>query len=134
MKHNAAGRGLAFYLVGIAVCVLAVLMLPGCASIESAGTSSLSVRPVDIGGQPRCCAVEVRDGKQYASVDVLLERTGEDYRLHLKARGVEAFGGQAMAANAATGAVSAVAKVGTAAIVAPAAAAVGAAAIGALAQ
>ena len=134
MKPDYSGRGLAFYLAGIAVCVLAVLMLPGCASIESAGTSSLSVHPVDIGGQPRCCAVEVRDGKQYASLDVQLERTGDDYRLQLKARGVEAFKGQAMAANAATGAVSAVAKVGTAAIVAPAAAAVGAAAIGALAQ
>lgn len=134
MEPDYSGRGLAFYLAGIAVCVLAVLMLPGCASIESAGTSSLSVHPVDIGGQPRCCAVEVRDGKQYASVDVLLERSGDDYRLHLRARGVEAFKGQALAAGAASSAVSSAAKLGAAASVAPAAAAVGAAAIGALAQ
>lgn len=116
------------------IMLLPALALAGCASLESAGTSSLSVRPIDIGGQPRCCAVEVHDGKQYASLDVLLERTGDDYRLRLTARGVEAFKGQQLAANAASTTVATAAKAAAAAAVAPAAAAVGAAAIGALAQ
>lgn len=104
-----------------ALVILAVAGLTGCASIEYAGTSSLSVQPVEIGGQPRCCAVTVHDGKQYASVDVLLEKTGDDYRLKLSARGVEAFRGQEIAAGATQSLASTSAKAAAVAAIAPAA-------------
>lgn len=104
-----------------ALLVLIALALAGCASIDHAGTSSLSVQPLEIGGQPRCCAVAVHDGKQYASVDVLLEKTGDDYRLKLSARGVEAFRGQEIAAGATQSLASTTAKAAAVAAIAPAA-------------
>lgn len=114
--------------------LLAALALAGCESLNHAGTSSLSVRPLDIGGQPRCCAVDVRDGKQYASLDVLLERSGDDYRLKLSARGVEAFRGQELAAGAAQATAATAAKAAATAVIAPAAVPAAGAAIRALTQ
>lgn len=114
----------------LAIVALA-LALPGCASIDQAGTSSLSIQPVMVDNKPQGWQLDVRDGKQYASIDVRVIKTGEDYSLELSARGVEAFRGQEIAAGAAKSAASLAGKaaaIGGAVLIAPIAApAVGAA-------
>lgn len=84
----------------IAVLLIAVAVT-GCASLNQAGTSSLSITPVMVNNKPQGWALDVKDGKQYASIDVSATKTGDDYSLHLSARGVEAFKGQEIAAGAA---------------------------------
>lgn len=84
----------------IAVLLIAVAVT-GCASLNQAGTSSLSITPVMVDNKPQGWALDVKDGKQYASIDVSATKTGDDYALHLSARGVEAFKGQEIAAGAA---------------------------------
>jgi hypothetical protein len=105
----------------IAVLLIAVAVT-GCESLNQAGTSSLSITPVMVDNKPQGWALDVKDGKQYASIDVSATKTGDDYALHLSARGVEAFKGQEIAAGAAktaaTGAVKA-AAVGGLVVAAP---------------
>lgn len=79
---------------------LTTLIFTGCASLDTAGVSTLSIQPIEVQGKTVCCAVEVKDGKQYASVKLKMQKVGEDYLLDLSAQDVEAFRGQAQAADA----------------------------------
>ena len=110
---------------------LALLALPGCTSIDQAGTASYTIRPMLIDGRTVCCEVSVHNGKQYASLDATVTKTGDDYAVVLAERGVEAFRGQEIAAGAAKSVAQTAGKaaaIGGAVLIAPVAApAVGAA-------
>lgn len=93
------------------ILILVALSLSGCASLNNAGTSSLSITPVMVDNKPQGWALDVRDGKQYASIDVTAAKVGDDYSLHLSARGVEAFRGQEIASAAGQTLASDAAKV-----------------------
>lgn len=81
--------------------VSALLALTGCESLQTAGMSSLSLEPVMVDNQPHGYKLNIRDGKQYASIDIDVSRTADSTHLKLTARGVEAFRGQEVAAGAA---------------------------------
>lgn len=102
-----------------AIGFAAALALGGCASINQAGTSSLSITPVMVDNKPQGWALDVRDGKQYASIDITATKAGDDYTLKLSARGVEAFRGQEIAAGATAKVASTAAKAAAAAVLAP---------------
>lgn len=115
--------------------VLALFVLvSGCASLDHAGVASYTIKPMLIEGRPVCCEVAVNNGKQYASLDAMVEKKGDDYSVTLSERGVEAFRGQQIAAGAAASTAATAAKGAAAIVVGPAAAAVGGAAIRALVQ
>ena len=120
------------------------LSLTGCASLNQAGTASYTIKPMLIDGRTVCCEVAVVNGKQYASLDAMLIKSGDDYTVTLSERGVEAFRGQEIAAGAAASAGKAALKaaaIGGAVLIAPlavpaigamlAAPGIGAAAVGA---
>lgn len=113
--------------------ILAVYVLvSGCASLDSAGVAVYTIKPMLVDGKTLCCEVSVSNGKQYASLDATVVKTGDDYTVELKERGVEAFRGQQIAAGAATATAATAAKAAAGVLVAPAAAALGGAAIGAI--
>lgn len=104
---------------------LVALALPGCASIDQAGTASYSIKPALVNDKLVCCEVVIVNGKQYASLDALIEKRGDDYTMMLSERGVEAFRGQEIAAGAAKSAASLAGKaaaIGGAVLIAPIAA------------
>lgn len=107
------------------------LSLTGCASLNQAGTASYTIKPMLIDGRTVCCEVAVVNGKQYASLDAMLVKAGDDYTVMLSERGVEAFRGQEIAAGAAASAGKTALKaaaIGGAVLIAPIAApAIGAA-------
>ena len=78
----------------------AMLAVSGCASLQYAGVAAYTVRPFGVGGQLVCCEVQIRNGKEIASLDATVEKTGGDYRVSLRQRGVQAFEGQAISAAA----------------------------------
>lgn len=110
---------------------LILLALGGCASLQHAGSASYTIKPMLIGDRTVCCEVAIHNGKQYARLDATLTKTGDDYTVTLSERGVEAFRGQQIAADAASLAGKAAVKaavIGGAVLIAPIAApAVGAA-------
>jgi len=114
-----------------AIVSLILLALGGCTSLQQAGTASYTIRPMLIDGRTVCCEVAVVNGKQYASLDATLIKTGDDYTVTLQERGVEAFRGQEIASGAAKSVAGVAGKavaVGGAVLIAPLAApAVGAA-------
>lgn len=113
---------------------LALASLSGCASVQNAGVASYSVRPIVLDGKAVCCEVSVHNGKEYAVLDAVVIKRGEDYEVRLHEEAVRAFKGQELAGNAVTDVTKTAARATAAVLVAPAAAAVGAAAIGAMAK
>lgn len=111
----------------VLLAALLAIFLSGCASVRDAGVASYHIKTAD-------AEITVHNGKEMDFLEASLEKTGNDYRFHIRQEGVKAFRGQELAAHAATSTAIAGAKAATAVLVAPAAAAVGAAAIGALAQ
>lgn len=103
--------------------LLLILALPGCASLNNAGTASYRVKPyTDAQGNTRCCDVEISNGKEIAVLDATIIKRGNDYEIRLHEEGVVAFEGQRIAAGAAktvaTSAVKAV-TIGGLAVAAP---------------
>lgn len=91
--------------------VACAAVLPGCASLNSAGTADYHVKPfIAEDGKAYCCEVNVRNGKQMASLDAVIVKDGDKYTVVLQQRGVEAFAGQAISAGAAKSVVEAAAK------------------------
>lgn len=84
-----------------AIIAIVALALPGCASIQQAGTASYSVKPFMAGDQAVCCEVTVRNGKEIALLDATVIKRGDDYEVRLHEEGVVAFEGQRIAAGAA---------------------------------
>ncbi len=82
--------------------VMLVISLAGCASIGTAGVASYTVKPMVIDGKTYCCEASIQNGKEIAELDVLMEKSGDAYRVSLRERGVTAFKGQALAVEAAT--------------------------------
>lgn len=104
------------------IILIAAALLTGCTSLQYAGTAEYSARPVfsPITGEPVCCEVIVRNGKEFDELDVSVTKQGSDYTVTLRERGVSAFKGQEIAASAVGGSVEAAAGVATTAITAPA--------------
>ncbi len=115
-----AGRALPIFLMFVAIA--AALAMGGCASLENAGSSSMTLKPfvTDVKtGATVCCEVSVADGKQRASLTLSATKTGDNYAFSLDEKGVEAFQGQAIAAGATQAAINAAAKAAAAAVLAP---------------
>lgn len=99
---------------------LSVLLISGCASLQYAGNASYSVQPFkDDSGATLCCAVNVHNGKEIASLEAHITKKGDDYTVDLKEQGVAAFQGQQIAAGATQAAIDAAAKAAVAAALAP---------------
>ena len=82
------------------ICIVLALFVMGCASLQYAGTASYSVKPFEVGGQAVCCEVAIYNGKEIASLDATIKRSGADYEVTLSQRGITAFEGQAISAQA----------------------------------
>jgi hypothetical protein len=102
-----------------AIAAAAVALVSGCASLDHAGSASYSVRPVQIGERIVCCEVAIVNGKEYATLDAMLEKRGDDYTVLLSERGVGAFAGQRIAAGGLKSAATAAAGAAAAAALAP---------------
>jgi uncharacterized protein YceK len=99
-----------------------LLLLSGCASLQSAGNASYVVKPfvVDANtGATVCCEVSITDGKERAALTLNVTKTGDNYTLALDEKGILAFQGQAIAAGATQTAIDAAAKAAAAAALAP---------------
>lgn len=106
----------------IAITLISILALSGCASLQSAGNSSYSMKPFVVDaktGATVCCEVTVSDGKERASLTLNVTKTGDNYAFSLDEKGVAAFQGQAIAAGATKEAIDAAAKAAVAAALAP---------------
>lgn len=105
----------------IVLVAMLALMLPGCASMQYAGTASYSVKPfADKAGNVLCCEVAVNNGKEIANLEAHIVKTPDGgYTVDLREQGVAAFQGQAIAAGATKEAIADAAKVGVAAALAP---------------
>ncbi len=90
--------------------LLVALMLAGCASLQYAGTASYSVKPFEVAGQPVCCEVSIFNGKEIASLDAVIKKSGADYEVVLSQRGIKAFEGQAISAQAMEASINAAVK------------------------
>lgn len=90
--------------------LLVALMLAGCASLQYAGTASYSVKPFEVAGQPVCCEVSIFNGKEIASLDAVIKKSGADYEVVLSQRGIKAFEGQAISAQALEASINAAVK------------------------
>ena len=91
--------------------LLAALTLAACASIQTAGIASYSIRPFVVdaaSGAVACCELSVQNGKEFASLEAHIEKKGENYVVDLKEQGVKAFPGQRISAGAAGSAIDAV--------------------------
>ena len=88
--------------------LLLFIVLPGCASLDSAGRSSYRIEPVVVDGQMVCCRVQVESGREIAAVHAELRQTQLGPEVVFDARDVRAFEGQAIAAGVAEAAIETV--------------------------
>jgi hypothetical protein len=111
------------YFTLVALAILALFMaagLAGCSSLNYAGVASYSVQPFKAAdGSQMCCTVEVHNGKEIATLDAHITKTGNDYTVDLKEQGVLAFEGQRIAGTAAQAAIDAAARAAVATALAP---------------
>lgn len=103
-----------------ALVLLCSLLLPACASLQSAGVAEYTVRPIVIGEQTLCCEITVRNGKEYASLKASIRKTGNDYSVDLEEQAVQAFAGQGKAAAAVATIAKSTATLGAAIVGGPA--------------
>ena len=99
--------------------IAALLSLAGCQSLQYAGNASYKVAPVSVDGHIVCCQVDVHDGKERASLDVHVVKTGDNYDITLSEKSVAAFEGQQIAAGAMKAAVDDAVKAAVAVELAP---------------
>lgn len=113
---------------------LLLLLLTGCTSLQYGGVSSYKVKPIETKDGIVCCEVDITNGKEIDSVELFVEKKGDNYTIGLSQKGVKAFEGQEAIAKLTGEAATAAIKAGTAVLIAPAAAQLGGAAIGAIAK
>ena len=85
-------------------------LLMGCASLQYAGTASYSVKPFEVAGEAVCCEVSIFNGKEISSLDAVIKKSGADYEVTLSQRGIRAFDGQAISAQALEASINAAVK------------------------
>lgn len=80
-----------------------LLALTGCTSLDYAGVAQYDLTPVFSGPQHTFegYGLKVVNGKEIASVQASMVKSGNNYTITLKELGVKAFQGQAIAAGAA---------------------------------
>ena len=99
--------------------LLALALLAGCSTLNHAGNASYSVKPFkDDAGALVCCAVDINNGKEIASLEAHVSKQGDDYTVDLKEQGVAAFEGQRIASDAFKNAVAEATKAAVAGIIA----------------
>jgi hypothetical protein len=100
------------------LAALACATLAGCASLYWAGASEYEISPIvgKDGALIGCCTLTVHSGKQYATVNAVFTKTGNDYAVSLNETQIEAFKGQAIAAGAASDVAAATAAAVVAAL------------------
>lgn len=89
----------------IAIAVLALSALTGCASLEHAGHSGYTVKPYSIAGKDgaqalACCELAVNDGKEYSGRAISFQTDGAGFALQVQEGQSKAFKGQAIGAKA----------------------------------
>jgi hypothetical protein len=93
--------------------ILLALSLSGCESLQYAGNSSYSIKPIVLDAKAKstiCCSVDIHDGKETAQMTAHMVKHGDDYDISLSKTGETAFAGQAIAAGATQAAIDAAAK------------------------
>lgn len=105
------------------LAVIAVLFaMAGCSSLQYAGNATYTVKPfiTDAStGTAICCEVEIKDGKERASLDLHVVKSGDNYDITLSERGTTAFAGQTIAAGSTQAAITAAAKAAASAALSP---------------
>ncbi|MEO6147535.1 MAG: hypothetical protein ABIT70_10940 [Sulfuriferula sp.] len=97
----------------LVMTILLALSLAGCQSLQYAGNSSYSIKPIVLDAKAHttiCCQVDVHDGKETAQMTAHMVKHGDDYDISLSKTGETAFAGQAIAAGATQDAINAAAK------------------------
>lgn len=84
--------------------LIPLLLLGGCASLNYGGIAEYSLTPVFSSKSHTFegYGLKVINGKQIASVQASMVKSGDNYTITLKELGVKAFQGQAIAAGAAS--------------------------------
>jgi hypothetical protein len=77
--------------------------LNGCYSLQRAGNADYSLKPIKIDGETICCELKVNNGKEIESLKVHVEKNGDHFTFDLEEKGVKAFKGQAISAEAIPG-------------------------------
>lgn len=78
--------------------LIGALFAVGCTSLQTAGVAEYRVEPIAVDGQVICCSVLVKNGKEAAEVRVVYQDGARRFELH--ERGITAFAGQRIAAEA----------------------------------
>jgi hypothetical protein len=100
--------------------LIIALALTGCQSLQYAGSSAYSIRQITDSNGKTGFDINVRNGKEVASVTAHLEKDGEKIVIDLQETGVAAFAGQKISADALKLTIEQAAKVAAAAAVAAA--------------
>lgn len=102
------------------ILLVTIIALTGCQSLQYAGSSHYRIRQVvDFNGKTGF-DIDVKNGKEIASVKAHLVKDGEKIEIDLEETGVAAFAGQQIAADALKLTIEQAAKVAAAAAVAAA--------------
>lgn len=92
-----------FLFLAIAFASASALLLAGCASLDSAGLDSYTVRSFTTEqGLPACCELDVKSGKEYDGRAVSFQTNGAGALLVIQEGASKAFRGQALAVKALT--------------------------------
>ena len=81
--------------------IVVLLILAGCSSLQNAGQSEYTVRPFVVDGKVMCCELMIRSGREIEGMTAHVVKTGDDFTIDFEIRGVKAFEGQAISAEAA---------------------------------
>lgn len=101
------------------VLMCLALLMAGCSSLDHAGTAEYSIKPFVVdaaAGKLACCEITVKNGKEIASLEAEIRKTGDDFVVILKEQGVVAFRGQEISAGAAKTTAESAAGIGAAAL------------------
>jgi len=102
------------------IIIVIALALTGCQSLTMAGSSAYSIRQITDANGKTGFDINVRNGKEVATVTAHLEKDGEKIIIDLSETGVTAFAGQKISADALKLTIEQAAKVAAAAAVAAA--------------
>lgn len=100
--------------------IVIALALTGCQSLGMAGSSAYQIRQITDANGKTGFDINVKNGKEVASVKAHLEKRGDDITVDLEETGVAAFAGQQISADALKITIEQAAKVAAAAAVAAA--------------
>lgn len=81
--------------------IIILLTLAGCGTLNTAGQSSYTVKPFEAkDGTLVCCALDMKDGKEYSGRNIQFQTNGAAFGLTISEGESKAFTGQGIAAKA----------------------------------